>query len=714
MGLKEVFDSALRAVLSPSKSLIKMKKKKEKEGKGKVVLVPPVMPPAGRAPWINIVTSTFGDDFHKLVNNSFASDVDFILRLPFHTDTELLSFSLDKKNNPKKNNNNNNKNNNKKKEGIVLVEEKKEEGKEEEKKEVVVEKVKRNAIIEDKNYTYCNEEEISEDLNCPICYEPMIEAVMHSSPQCRNSFCRHCLVSLADCPLCRSKLQADDVTSVPRMMHNLLNSISIVCSFCKSQMQRSNWPAHRLVCKDRPQPVDPMDDLVEQSLPPFSSPPPPLSNRVIDEKFDAVKQPPPPPSSSSSSVPAPLKYATRRIPAHRVILSAASSFFGKIFSSIAQPNENIKKGKSSKKSKSKGKLEKKEEKKEEEEEEEISMEMINRGEVEGIHSLVMIDDGHGGSKPQITIDDEYDSDSFLLFLEFLYTGSIRNLSSPVPPSLPLLAKTFEIADLITVCDNVNQDNDWLNPSIGTWLNDLTGDLFFKRFFNKHSSQSFSDVIIKYGSKEYHCHRAILMPRNPIFASLFRNLPPHSSLDLSSPSSLSSPPSSSPSANSSHKKKNKNNKEERESGEEEGQSFLCLLQYLYSDHCPIRENDQVAILKTAFSVGCARLISLCELYLSKTIEEETFNGIEKAKLDIVGLLNIAQANSASQLADFCLHFISSNYGPMQKREEWKNLSKANLKYIEEHKWPPQSYLDDIANYERAVAEAGGQDDKCSIM
>lgn len=53
----------------------------------------------------------------------------------------------------------------------------------------------------------------------------------------------------------------------------------------------------------------------------------------------------------------------------------------------------------------------------------------------------------------------------------------------------------------------------------------------------------------------------------------------------------------------------------------------------------------------------RLVTLCELYISKAVEVATQDDITKADIDVIGLLHISQAHNAPQLEKFCLHFIS---------------------------------------------------------
>jgi len=78
-GVKGVFDEALRAVLTGASSSgsKKYNKNSKKAAKEKAVPVPPVLPKSTPAPWINIITSTFGDDLRRLVDNEEGADCEF-------------------------------------------------------------------------------------------------------------------------------------------------------------------------------------------------------------------------------------------------------------------------------------------------------------------------------------------------------------------------------------------------------------------------------------------------------------------------------------------------------------------------------------------------------------------------------------------------------------------------------------------------------------
>jgi Rho family protein len=72
-------------------------------------------------------------------------------------------------------------------------------------------------------------------------------------------------------------------------------------------------------------------------------------------------------------------------------------------------------------------------------------------------------------------------------------------------------------------------------------------------------------------------------------------------------------------------------------------FLALLEYMYTDHSPIQENDSVGIMLLADEYGQSRLIDICELYITREVDRSTSKQIKKAEIDVIGLLLTAQVN-----------------------------------------------------------------------
>lgn len=144
-------------------------------------------------------------------------------------------------------------------------------------------------------------------------------------------------------------------------------------------------------------------------------------------------------------------------------------------------------------------------------------------------------------------------------------------------------------------------------------------------------------------------------------------------------------------------------------------FMSFIEYLYSDHCAGLDFNPRAtsIMEISNRFGITRLVSLCELYMSFQIDKAVAKSMAKADIDLIGLLLLSQQHNASQLSKFLLHFISNNYEPMSKRSEFTLLQGKNLEYINEHRWPPLSYLDEVAKYEKAV-KGTDNESKCNVM
>lgn len=64
-----------------------------------------------------------------------------------------------------------------------------------------------------------------------------------------------------------------------------------------------------------------------------------------------------------------------------------------------------------------------------------------------------------------------------------------------------------------------------------------------------------------------------------------------------------------------------------------------------------------------------------------IERATKDKKNEIDIDIFSLLHCSQTHNAKQLAQFCLHFIATNYQQMSKRPEFQKLTGEDLKYVE---------------------------------
>ncbi|PRP82049.1 Rho GTPase-like protein [Planoprotostelium fungivorum] len=307
----------------------------------------------------------------------------------------------------------------------------------------------------------------------------------------------------------------------------------------------------------------------------------------------------------------------------------------------------------------------------------VPREVILAGNFKGTDSVEDSPDGI----LQVRLSSAVQSTSFLHALQHIYSGLPDLPKKPdksLLSDLTYLSELFEIPELKTVCANIiNRDED-LNPSIGTWLSDGTYGSNLKKFF--YNQPLFSDITFRIGGQSVPAHRCLMSSRSPFMDAMLGG------------------------------KFVEGGKSVIELSETDYESFLCVLEYVYTEHSPIEDNDSMLIMELANQYGMPRLLTLCELYTSKLIEKKTEDGIENADIDIIGVLLTAQDYNANQLAAFCLHYISQNFQPMKKRKEYQELKGANLTHVEENQWPPLSYMNKLADYEKLV----GKNDKCVVM
>eukprot|EP01112_Ceratiomyxa_fruticulosa_P020444 TRINITY_DN6959_c0_g1_i1.p1 TRINITY_DN6959_c0_g1~~TRINITY_DN6959_c0_g1_i1.p1 ORF type:complete len:599 (-),score=138.92 TRINITY_DN6959_c0_g1_i1:147-1943(-) len=273
-------------------------------------------------------------------------------------------------------------------------------------------------------------------------------------------------------------------------------------------------------------------------------------------------------------------------------------------------------------------------------------------------------------------------DIFKRVLEFLYTGmaTIRDKKDRVVETMEV-AEMFGCAHLKQICENVLGGDSDLNPSIGTWLNDECGAVLKSVFFNK---PILSDISIRVGDRVFHAHKAVLTARCKYFGPLISGGFLESRMENPTVNIEDTDPD----------------------------TFSAALEYIYTDHSPIEDSDMGELIVLANRIGLSRLVTLCELYISKAVDKAVADGIakaiEKRDIDILGLLPLSQMHNAPQLETFMKHFISTNYLPLFKVAEFQELSDENKEYLKEHQWPPVSYLNAVAEYEKAIGQKSGGD------
>jgi Rho family protein len=146
--------------------------------------------------------------------------------------------------------------------------------------------------------------------------------------------------------------------------------------------------------------------------------------------------------------------------------------------------------------------------------------------------------------------------------------------------------------------------------------------------------------------------------------------------------------------------------------------MAMLEFIYRDHLDFQAGETASVgpielLQQARTLELKRLVTLCELQITKLVDRAVTESIRKSEFDVIGLLNVASTHGATQLEAWCLHFISTNFGPMQERWEWVQLAPQHLTHVTAHQWPPIAYTKAIAKYETDHATwAKGRPDKAA--
>ncbi|KAG2378458.1 hypothetical protein C9374_008097 [Naegleria lovaniensis] len=319
---------------------------------------------------------------------------------------------------------------------------------------------------------------------------------------------------------------------------------------------------------------------------------------------------------------------------------------------------------------------------------------VNSGRVTGFASMSLTDHTNDPQKKyfEIKLSNTVSYESFLCLLEVIYYGQSETLKSKRSDSkflnqVKTTASIFECEYLENMATNfLDGLEDVFNESLGTFLNDMLGSKAKQKYFGK---KDHADVCLKLSNdpqdiREIYAHKLFLSVNCEVFRAMFEgnfveNTSEMSQVDLTSEVDATQP----------------------------GQldmryhEYQSLIEYLYSAHSTIDENNAIGLMSLSNQYGMSGLTSMCEIYISKIIDKSIAKGIEKADIDIIGILLLAQTYAANQLAQFCLHFISTNYEPMKARKEWTLLTGSNKQYVEEHKWPPDSYFKEVEKYQAAM-------------
>ncbi|XP_069747938.1 rho-related BTB domain-containing protein 3 isoform X2 [Narcine bancroftii] len=133
-----------------------------------------------------------------------------------------------------------------------------------------------------------------------------------------------------------------------------------------------------------------------------------------------------------------------------------------------------------------------------------------------------------------------------------------------------------------------------------------------------------------------------------------------------------------------------------------ETFLFFLEYLYTDSCCTASILQaMALLICAEMYQIHRLQQICESYIVTQLQSMPSRELASTNLSIVNLLNKAKFHNATRLSTWLLHFIANNYLIFSQKLEFQELSDEEKAFVESHRWPSSSYLQELTEYRHHV-------------
>ncbi|XP_078070892.1 rho-related BTB domain-containing protein 3 [Mustelus asterias] len=133
-----------------------------------------------------------------------------------------------------------------------------------------------------------------------------------------------------------------------------------------------------------------------------------------------------------------------------------------------------------------------------------------------------------------------------------------------------------------------------------------------------------------------------------------------------------------------------------------ETFLSFLEYLYTDACCTASILQaMALLICAEMYQIHRLQQICESYIVTQLQSMPSRELVSTNLSIVNLYNKAKFHNATRLSTWLLHFIASNYLIFSQKLEFQELSEEEQVFVENHRWPSSSYLQELTEYRHHI-------------
>ncbi|XP_053560366.1 rho-related BTB domain-containing protein 2 isoform X2 [Bombina bombina] len=255
-------------------------------------------------------------------------------------------------------------------------------------------------------------------------------------------------------------------------------------------------------------------------------------------------------------------------------------------------------------------------------------------------------------------------------LEYLYTGHLDQSRADLM-QVATIAEALEVFDLRMMVSNLLNKEGFMNQEITKAFHVRQSN----RIKECLSRGMFSDVVFKVDDGSVPAHKPLLIASCDWMVAMFRGSFRESfDQEVSLPCTMSS-------------------------------CLRAVLEYLYLGHfSPGSDLDCMELLALTNRLCLPHLQAMTEQH---AVDELLNTFVQGADIDgeVLHYLQMAQFHNAKQLADWCLHYICTNYNTVCRKfpREMKYMTPENKSHFERFRWPPVWYLKEEDRYLRCKKE-----------
>ncbi|XP_029451228.1 rho-related BTB domain-containing protein 2-like isoform X2 [Rhinatrema bivittatum] len=255
-------------------------------------------------------------------------------------------------------------------------------------------------------------------------------------------------------------------------------------------------------------------------------------------------------------------------------------------------------------------------------------------------------------------------------LEYLYTGRLDQGRADLM-QIATMAEVLEVFDLRMMVANVLNKESFMNQEITKAFHVRRAN----RIKECLSKGVFSDVVFRVDDGSVPAHKPLLLASCDWMVAMFRG-----SFRESFTEEVSLPDTSC-------------------------SCLRAILEYLYTGlFSPAADLDAMELLVLTNRLCLPRLQALTEQHAVDELLRAYVQGVD-IDGQVLIYLEMAQFHNAKQLADWCLHYICTNYNSVCRKfpREMKYMAPENKAHFEKYRWPPVWYLKEEDRYLRSKKE-----------